>query len=64
MSSAEPAPSAAPADVSTGEILRLKGGSFALRIAGRAGRPILIYGFRTPGEAEAWHSRMEPGHAE
>ena len=64
MSSAEPASSAAPADVWTGEILRLKSGSFALRITGRAGRPILIYGFRTPGEAEVWYSRMEPCHAE
>jgi hypothetical protein len=64
MSTVEPAPSSVFENLSTGKILPLKGGSFALRIAGRAGRPILIYGFRTPGEAEAWYSRMDPRHAE
>jgi hypothetical protein len=64
MSTASCAPSSSSADISDREILSLKGGSYALRIAGRAGRPIVIYGFRTPGEAEAWYHRMEARRAE
>jgi hypothetical protein len=63
MASTESVPSIPPAEVSSREILALKGGGFAVRIVGRAGRPILIYGFRASGEAEAWCGRMELLHA-
>jgi hypothetical protein len=46
------------------EIVSLESGSYALKVLGRAGRPIMIYGFRTIGEAEAWYGRMEPRNAD
>jgi hypothetical protein len=64
MASVEHASSMPSAGGAAGEILSLRGGSYALRIAGRTGRPILVYGFRTLAEAQAWLSRMERRHVE